>query len=386
MLYPDPAPPLLSPWTAAVGFFLGAIAGSFLNMLIWRLPRGKSLVDPAHSICPRCDHRLTALDLMPILSWLRTGGRCRHCKEPIAARYLWVEVLVGSLFALVWLQTMCVGLDPQVVPFALKSLAAATLVAIVFIDGELYIIPDELNAALLAIGLGYGAYRHAFPSAVLGAFVGWALLWGFVFLGRIAFGKDAMGDGDIKMMRGVGAVLGPTLVLANVGIGVVLGLIGGLAGLAIEARRKGGTTPATGATVEEEAPIEATPIPLVLLAAGRSISSASTWSPSSCRRSRAGSRGATPRSCWSRARTGRPRRRRSRSDRTWPSGRSCACWPPDRSNGECGPTGTTRRGHALGGVTEGSGRTRRAFAKGSRPPKTGTNVPLRKSESTGRAG
>ncbi len=209
---------------------------------------------------------------MPILSWLRTGGKCRHCKEPIASRYLWVEVLVGSLFAIIWLQTMCGGLDPQIVPFALKSMAAAVLVAIVFIDWELYIIPDELNAALLFIGLGYGVYRHGVHDAVLGAFIGWALLWGFVFLGRIAFGKDAMGDGDIKMMRGVGAVLGPTLVLANVGLGVVLGLVGGIVTIAIEARReraKADASPegeaATPFSTQEDPAPEATPIPLVLL-------------------------------------------------------------------------------------------------------------------------
>ena len=275
MLYPDPVQPLLPPWTAFVGFILGALAGSFLNMLIWRLPRGKSLVDPAHSICPLCNHRLTALDLIPIVSWLRTGGKCRHCAAPISSRYLWVEVLVGALFAVMWVQKMSVGLDPHVVEFAAYAAAAAILVAIVYIDWELYIIPDELNAALLLIGLAYGAYLGGFREAVLGAFLGWALLWGFVFLGRIAFGKDAMGDGDIKMMRGVGALLGPTLLLANVGLGVVLGLVGGIVGLAIEGRRSravvgSAPSPTVPPFVPQGEPSpelepEATPIPLVLL-------------------------------------------------------------------------------------------------------------------------
>lgn len=262
MLYPPQ--PILAPWTAVVGFMLGAIAGSFLNMLIWRLPRGKSLIDPAHSICPLCNHRLTPLDLMPILSWLRTGGKCRHCGAPIAARYLWVEVLVGCLFAMIWLQTMTVGLDPQVGRFAAYAASAAILVAIIYIDGELYIIPDELNAALLAIGLAYGGATGHLREAVGGALLGWALIWGFVLLGRLAFGKDAMGDGDIKMMRGVGALLGPTLLLANVGIGVILGLIGGIAMLAIQSRRDrmAGEARTEESSLEEP---EATPIPLVLL-------------------------------------------------------------------------------------------------------------------------
>ena len=270
MLYEPP--PMLPPWTAVVGFVLGAIAGSFLNMLIWRLPRGKSLVEPAHSICPKCGHRLTALDLMPILSWLRTGGKCRHCGAPIASRYLWVEVLVGSLFAIVWLQRMTVGLDPDWKGFIAYAAVAAILVAIIFVDWELYIIPDELNAALLVVGLGYGAATGHLREAAMGAFWGWALIWGFVFLGRVAFGKDAMGDGDVKMMRGVGALLGPTLLLANVGLGVLLGLAGGIVGLAIEARKdrgsriadRGGDVPDPRSEIDDPA-MEATPISLVLL-------------------------------------------------------------------------------------------------------------------------
>ena len=262
MLYP--VEPTLLPWTAVVGFILGALTGSFLNMLIWRLPRGKSLVDPAHSICPICGHKLSALDLMPILSWLRTGGKCRHCGAPIAVRYLLVELLVGGLFATIWLQTMTVAIDPHWLDFFAYAAAAAILVAIVFIDWELYIIPDELNAALLVVGVAYGASQGHFREAVVGAFLGWALIWGFVLLGRLAFGKDAMGDGDIKMMRGVGALLGPTLLLANVGLGVVLGLIGGIVGLMIEARNAKGSPEAPPS--EEEPPMEATPVRLVLLA------------------------------------------------------------------------------------------------------------------------
>lgn len=258
--------PTLPPWTAIIGFFLGTLTGSFLNMLIYRLPNQVSLIRPSHSICPNCKHQLTAIDLVPIFSWLSTGGKCRYCKKPIAVRYLLVELLVGTLFAIVWLQTMTVDIDAKVVPFALLAAASAIFVAIVFIDWEHYIIPDELNAGLLAIGLGYQAYQGHFKEGLVGALVGLGLLWGFVFLGRLAFGKDAMGDGDIKMMRGAGALLGPVLVLTSIGFGVVLGLIGGIIGLAVEARRAKAQPAENGAgeAAEEEA-IEATPIPLVLL-------------------------------------------------------------------------------------------------------------------------
>lgn len=263
MLYPDPVTPTLPPWSAVVGFILGALAGSFLNMLIWRLPRGKSLINPSHSICPKCNHQLTPLDLMPIVSWLRTGGKCRHCGEPIAIRYLLVEVLVGLLFAAIWLQTMTVAIDPHWADFFIYAAAAAILVGIIYIDWELYIIPDELNAALLLVGLIYGATHGALLLSIKGALLGWALIWGFVLLGRLAFGKDAMGDGDIKMMRGVGALLGPALLLANVGLGVVLGLIGGIAGILIESRKAAPVVEVADSV--EEPPIEATPVRLVLL-------------------------------------------------------------------------------------------------------------------------
>lgn len=268
MLYPEPVPPVLPPWTVIVGFILGALAGSFLNMLIWRLPRGKSLVDPAHSICPICGHKLSALDLMPIISWLRTGGKCRHCGAPIAVRYLLVELIVGTLFAVLWYQKMTFGFDPHWGEFFAYAAAAAILVAIIYIDWELYIIPDQLNAALLGVGLVYHGTQGHLREAVVGALLGWGIIWGFVLFGRLAFGKDAMGDGDVKMMRGVGAILGPTLLVANIGLGVVLGLVGGIVGLIIEGRRaKAATASMTEAETSEEGleEYEATPVKLVLL-------------------------------------------------------------------------------------------------------------------------
>ena len=248
-------------WMVILGFIVGAAVGSFLNMLIYRLPRGISFVDPAHSICPKCKHVLKTPDLIPILSWLSTKGRCRYCCEPVSSRYLWVEVITGTLFAAVWWNTAIVPLFPDWTTMWAQWLMIAALVAVIYIDWELYIIPDELNAALLVIGVGYHALTGSLGIALAGALLGWGLLWGIAFFGRIAFGKDAMGDGDIKMMRGVGAFIGPALLGANLAIAVVLGIVGGVLGMVLA---KKATAPEPETT--ESTPPAPTPVSFVLLA------------------------------------------------------------------------------------------------------------------------
>lgn len=234
------------------GFIIGAFIGSFLNMVIWRLPRGLSFSEPKRSFCPKCNHSLDWPDLFPLLSWLSTKGRCRYCKEPVAPRYFLVELLNACLFAGIWLRWMAGVPNPNLVAAICFALATSALVAIIFIDWELYIIPDELNAFLLVVGLAYAGFSGHFKEGVFGALLGWGLIWGIALLGRLAFGKDAMGDGDIKMMRGVGALIGPVLLLANLGVAVVLGLIGGIAGLVIGSMMK---KKEQGSEAEDEGPL-----------------------------------------------------------------------------------------------------------------------------------
>lgn len=240
-LFPD--------WTWIVGFVIGASIGSFLNVVIYRLPRGKSLSNPPKSFCPRCNHSLALPDLMPLLSWLLSKGRCRYCDEPVAPRYFLVELINGSLWAVIWYRFFCEGWDPTRAIF--YAAVAACLVAIIFIDWELYIIPDELNATLFFFGLGYHVLSNSIMVAVWGALLGWGLLWGIAFLGRVAFGKDAMGHGDIKMMRGVGALLGPLLLGASVALAVVAGLVIGVAVLAL-AKKAAPVAESDAATEPEE--------------------------------------------------------------------------------------------------------------------------------------
>lgn len=173
---------------------------------------------------------------MPILSWVFAKGKCRYCHEPVSSRYLWVELFTGSLFAVIWWRFLVDSYEP--VRMVAYLLAAACLVAIIFIDAEFYIIPDEINVLILFIAIVYRWADHSLETLLTGGLLGWGLLFGVQLLGRIAFRKDAMGDGDVKMMRSVGALLGPLLLVGNFGMAVVLGLIGGIIGIVIDSRNK----------------------------------------------------------------------------------------------------------------------------------------------------
>lgn len=235
---------LFPEWTWIVGFAIGAAIGSFLNVVIYRMPLGMSLSEPKNSFCPNCKHQLGIPDLVPLLSWAFLRGRCRHCKVPVPARYFVVELITGALWGAIWYQQLGVADDPA--KAIAYMLASAILVAALFIDLRWYIIPDQLNAWLLAVGFGLSAYQVStgqpnawmwgMPAAVAGALLGWGVLWGITFLGRLLFGKDAMGHGDIKLARGMGAVLLPLGAGASFAIAIFLGAIIGT--LQVFARKK----------------------------------------------------------------------------------------------------------------------------------------------------
>ncbi len=137
-------------------FVIGAVVGSFLNVVVYRLPAGESVVHPP-SRCPSCGHRLGPLDMVPILSWIAFRGRCRYCGAPVSARYPLVEALTGAAFA------MAAWLFPYAGPeLVLLWAFAAFLIALSFIDIDHYILPDGLTYGGLALGLG-GAALWAFP-------------------------------------------------------------------------------------------------------------------------------------------------------------------------------------------------------------------------------
>lgn len=247
-------------WTWVVGFALGAVFGSFLNVVIYRVPRGLSLGRPANSFCPSCKHALGVPDLVPLLSWLFLRGKCRHCGAKVSSRYFWVEVINGAIWAGIWYQYFVAGADPgRAIAY---SAAASTLVAIIFIDWELYIIPDPINAFLFVVGWGLNgwllyegrpeAWTWGIPSSLAGWITGVGVLWGIAFLGRILFRKDAMGHGDIKMARGIGALLFPTVALLGFGLAVALGAVFGVVQTLLRGRSEGGTAAPEGEEEPEE--------------------------------------------------------------------------------------------------------------------------------------
>lgn len=236
-------------WTCIIGFYIGAAIGSFLNVVIYRMPRGMSLSEPKNSFCPSCKKQLSVVDLFPLFSWLFLRGKCRQCGAKVSSRYFFVELMTACIWGGIWWQYMVAGSDwGKGIAYAL---AAASLVAVIFIDWEFYIIPDQVNAFLLFVGLAFDVYLYAthnphaatrsgVPSAIAGALLGVGLLGFITLAGRIAFRKDAMGHGDIKMARGIGAVLFPVTAMLSfalaVALGAVLGIIQVVARMAIDKR------------------------------------------------------------------------------------------------------------------------------------------------------
>jgi leader peptidase (prepilin peptidase)/N-methyltransferase len=210
---------------------LGACVGSFLNVVIHRLPRDLSLLHPP-SACPQCEHRIPFWFNMPVLSWLLLRGRCRWCQSPISARYLLIEALAAILaVAVLW------RFGPTWQALSLFTLLAA-LLAVALIDWEFMIIPDQISLGFLALGLvlapltGPGIWR-----ALLGAVGAGGLLLAVGVIWEKSRGVPAMGGGDVKLMAAVGAFLGLVPTLLVIFFGAFLGAIYGLVVL-----RRGGQT------------------------------------------------------------------------------------------------------------------------------------------------
>jgi len=244
-------------------FALGLVIGSFLNVVIHRLPRGESIVRP-RSRCPACGHGITAWENVPVLSYLWLRGRCRSCGAAISPRYPLVELLTGGVFALLIAVQGVSFMTPLWLVFA------AALIAVAAIDFDHRLIPDEISLGGLAVGLiAVPALRWldgaSYPSALfesgLGALLGGGLLWtvGFAHarvstaLGRSfehwpGEGEEVprpasldywvwfpgLGFGDVKLLAMIGAFLGPYGVLETILAAALVGLLLGFAWAAVE--------------------------------------------------------------------------------------------------------------------------------------------------------
>jgi leader peptidase (prepilin peptidase)/N-methyltransferase len=194
---------------------IGLIVGSFINVVVYRLPQGLSVVRPRSS-CPVCATPIAATDNIPVLSWLLLRGRCRSCSAPISARYPVTELLSGLLFLLVLLKAS-VFLPGDPANFWLASLhgvlLTSLLLAVTLIDLDHFIIPDILSLPGCLVGLALAAVAPAatgvtWQYAGIGALAG----SGFLLLVAVSYsvvrGREGMGMGDVKLMTTIGAFLG----------------------------------------------------------------------------------------------------------------------------------------------------------------------------------
>ena len=203
-----------------IAALFGAVIGSFLNVCIlrWGAEPKESVVSPP-SHCPKCGIGLRWYDNVPIVSWLVLRGRCRGCRTPISIQYPMVELATALIWAfVVWRYGATLE--------AFRGAAFGTvLLGIAMTDARAYIIPDEFSLGGLAIGILFAlaAGKQPLGVALLGAAVGFGMLWLVAIAGEWMFKQEAMGGGDIKMMAMVGAFLGWQGTLLTVFLGALIG-------------------------------------------------------------------------------------------------------------------------------------------------------------------
>ena len=243
----------------------GLMVGSFLNVVIHRLPKmmerewhanclelqGKEAAKEAaeevkaqtkytivtpRSACPKCGHNITALENIPVISYLMLGGKCKGCKTGISLRYPLIEALTGAL----------IGLVAYHYGYSYSALFAFifvfALVALTFIDFDTQLLPDDITLPLLWLGLLFNlnAGFTDLKSAVIGAILGYLILWSVYWAFKLVTGKEGMGYGDFKLLGAIGAWFGwqmlPAVILLSSVVGAVIGI-----GLIVFKGKGGGT-------------------------------------------------------------------------------------------------------------------------------------------------
>lgn len=223
----------------------GLLIGSFLNVVIYRVPKmyqrewenevaGEQDLPLPHtdrfnlmvprSACPHCGHRITALENIPVVSYLVLRGKCSQCKAPISPRYPVIEAVTGLLSAaMVWhFGTGLMGIGALVFLFL--------LVAMTCIDYDTYMLPDNMTLPLMWLGLLINLNGTLVPlhDAVIGAAAGYMALWSIYWLFKLVTGKEGMGYGDFKLLAALGAWMGwamlPTIILLSSVVGAVIGI------------------------------------------------------------------------------------------------------------------------------------------------------------------
>lgn len=215
--------------TVALLFAAGAIIGSFLNVVIYRMPRGRSIVRPP-SACPECGARVRPWDNVPVVSYLLLRGRCRDCGARISVRYPIVEIVSG-LIPVVLYASFGIGNE-----LAVYWPLACALLVVALVDLDIKMIPDKITLPGIAVGLVVSPLLRltSLPESLIGVAVGGGALYLIGFLGALAFRKESMGGGDIKLAAMLGAFLGWKAILLLLFVAFFMGAV---AGIAVIARR-----------------------------------------------------------------------------------------------------------------------------------------------------
>src|ERR1700690_1943010 len=242
----------MEPFLGAAIFAYGLLFGSFLNVCIYRLPRGKSVVTP-RSACPHCGKMIPLYHNLPVLSWLILRGKCRECRQPISPRYMAVEILTGLLF---WGCYLHFGLTLAMLKCVVLGFL---LLGLVFTDAETNLLADAMTLPGLVLGIGFslivpvnGLATRIIPGLVsaamraammrgeipcrlwslsdslLGAAVGASFLYGAAAIYLRARGVEGMGFGDVKLMAMIGAFLGTKLTVLTIFAASLAGSLFGL--------------------------------------------------------------------------------------------------------------------------------------------------------------
>jgi leader peptidase (prepilin peptidase) / N-methyltransferase len=235
----------VDPALAIAIFAFGLAFGSFLNVCIYRLPRGKSVVSPG-SACPACKHPIRFYDNIPVLSWLVLGGRCRHCHARISPRYLVIELLTAAMFVLCYVQF---GWSLSALKYCVFGFL---LLGLIFTDAETQLLPDKLTLAGLFLGLAFSllvpvndiisqflpgllapasseSWRvFSLLDALAGAAVGASFIYGAGAIYLRARGVEGMGFGDVKLMGMIGAFIGVRLTIFTIFAASIAGSLFGL--------------------------------------------------------------------------------------------------------------------------------------------------------------
>lgn len=239
---------------------LGLMVGSFLNVVIHRLPKmmerewhnnclelqGKEVPEqPKYTIvtprsaCPSCGHQITAMENIPIISYLILGGKCKGCKAKITMRYPLVEALTGAL----------IGAVAYKFGYTYTTLFAwiftLALITLTFIDFDTQLLPDDITLPLLWLGLLFNL-NHGFTdlkTAVIGTMIGYLILWSVYWLFKIVTGKEGMGYGDFKLLGAIGAWFGWQIIPAVILLSSVIGAVVGITMIAFRGKSGGTAIP-----------------------------------------------------------------------------------------------------------------------------------------------